>query len=253
MRRFLFWYLPVTVSLAAAAVFAFGFVSYLRGDTGEPVDVGAVRAMLPAATATTAAQQKTLTPIIVGDSLARGAGDQQGLGIAGRLDQELKRRGVKARRTYNLGVNGARTADLLRQLESANVKQMLGESNVIVISIGGNDLWGGADWRSAPPADPEKAMSDVVTRIEEVVKRVREANPNARIFFVGLYSPMGRVLAPYVARWNARMLEEFGGDPNFTLVHTADLFSHRDRLALDRFHPNGEGYGLIARRIADAL
>jgi len=248
MRRLLFWYLPVTAATLAAAVFAWGFVSYLRGDTGTRVDLAP-----PAAQTTTAAPATVIAPIIVGDSLARGAGDEQGLGIGGRLDQELKRRGVRSRRTYNIGVNGARTADLLRQLEAPNVKALLAESNVIVISIGGNDLWGGADWRSAPPADPEKTMADVIARIRSVVEKVRAANPKARIFFVGLYSPMGRVLAPYVARWNARMLEEFGGDADFTLVQTADLFSHRDRLSLDRFHPNGEGYGLIARRIADAL
>lgn len=249
MRRFLFWYLPVITALAAASVFAWGFVSYLRGDVGTPVEV-----MTPQAAATTAATPRAMVaPLILGDSLARGAGDEQGLGIAGRLDQELKRRGVQARRTYNLGVNGARTADLIRQLEAANVRELLRQSNVIVISIGGNDLWGGADWRTAPPPDPEKAMNDVLARIEQVVSRVREASPNARIFFVGLYSPMGKILSPYVSRWNARMLEKFGADGEFTLVQTADLFSHRDRLSLDRFHPNGEGYGLIARRIADAI
>lgn len=247
MRRFLFWYLPVITALVAASVFACGFVSYLRGDVGTPVEVMAPQ------TATTAAPRTLIAPLILGDSLARGAGDEQGLGIAGRLDQELKRRGVKARRTYNLGVNGARTADLIRQLDAANVQELLRQSNVIVISIGGNDLWGGADWRTAPPPDPEKAMSDVIARIEQVVSRVRDANPKARIFFVGLYSPMGKILSPYVSRWNARMLETFGADGEFTLVQTADLFSHRDRLSLDRFHPNGEGYGLIARRIADAI
>jgi lysophospholipase L1-like esterase len=247
VRRFVYWYLPLIVSLAATAVFAYGFVSFLRGDTGTPVDIA------PAPIATPAAAPATIAPLVLGDSLARGAGDETGLGISGRLDQELKRRGLKARRTYNLGVNGARTADLLRQIESANVQQLLREANVIVISIGGNDLWGGSDWRTAPPPDPEKAMRDVLDRIDTVVKRVRAANPKARIFFVGLYSPMGKVLAPYVARWNARMLERFGGDGDFTVVQTADLFMHRDRLALDRFHPNGEGYELITRRIADAL
>jgi lysophospholipase L1-like esterase len=247
MRRILFWYLPVITALAAATLFAYGFVSYLRGDVGTPVEIMAAPA------AATAAPRTLVAPLILGDSLARGAGDEQGLGIAGRLDQELKRRGVQARRTYNLGVNGARTADLLRQLDAANVQELLRQSNVIVISIGGNDLWGGADWRTAPPADPEKAMRDVIARIEQVVSGVRKANPNARIFFVGLYSPMGKMLSPYVSRWNARMLEKFGADGDFALVQTADLFSHRDRLSLDRFHPNGEGYGLIARRIAAAI
>lgn len=249
MRRFLFWYLPLFASLLATAVFAYGFVAYLRGDTGEPVEL-----MRPAAMAQAPpAPRALIAPIILGDSLARGAGDERGLGISGRLDQELKRRGVKARRTFNIGVNGARTADLLRQIDAANVQELLRQSNVIVISIGGNDLWGGADWRSAPPPDPEKAMNDVLDRIAAVVERVRGANPNARIFFVGLYSPMGKMLSPYVTQWNARMLQRFGSDAEFTLVQTADLFSHRDRLALDRFHPNGEGYELIARRIADAL
>ena len=249
MRRFLYWYLPLFASVTAASVFAYGFVAYLRGDRGAPVEI----APSAAVASTTQAPRSVVAPIIVGDSLARGAGDERGLGIGGRLDQELKRRGVNARRTYNLGVNGARTADLLRQLDAANVQELLRQSNVIVVSIGGNDLWGGQDWRSAPPPDPEKAMSDVLDRIGAVVERVRKANPQARIFFVGLYSPMGKALSPYVAQWNARMLERFGKDTDFTVVQTADLFSHRDRLALDRFHPNGEGYELIARRIADAI
>jgi lysophospholipase L1-like esterase len=248
-RRILYWYLPLFASLLATGVFAYGFASYLRGDTGAPVEIVQPAAATPAKTV----PQALIAPIIIGDSLARGTGDERGLGIGGRLDQELKRRGIRARRTFNIGINGARTADLLRQLEAANVQELLEQSNVIVISIGGNDLWGGQDWRSAPPPDPEKAMKDVLDRIGSVVERVRAANPNARIFFVGLYSPMGKVLSPYVTRWNARMLERFGGDAEFVLVQTADLFSHRDRLSLDRFHPSGEGYELIARRIADAL
>lgn len=246
-RGFLLWQLPLGAAVVAAAVFAYGFAAYLRGDTGTPVELA------PSPRAAEPAPREVVAAVVVGDSLARGAGDEAGYGIAGRLDQELKRRGIRARRTYNLGINGARTADLLRQLESANVRTMLGQSNVIVVSIGGNDLWGGSDWRSAPPADPEKAMREVIDRIEAVIKRIRAANPAARIFFVGLYSPMGRTLSPYVTRWNARLAERFGADAGFTLVQTADLFSHRDRLALDRFHPNGEGYSLIARRIADAL
>ena len=252
MRRVLLWHIPIAASLMAACVFAYGFVSYLRGDTGTPVD------FLPSASAPAAAPTVTIAPIILGDSLARGAGDQTGLGIAGRLDQELRRRNVKARRTYNVAVNGARTRDLLQVLERPNVQQLLRESNTIIVSIGGNDLWGGNDWRNAAPPDPDAAMDDVLTRIETAVEKIRAANPKARIFFVGLYNPfvstpMGKQLTPLVNRWNARLLEHFGNDPNFTLVATADLFSHHDRLALDRFHPSGEGYVLIARRIAESM
>jgi lysophospholipase L1-like esterase len=252
MRKFFYWQLPIAASLLAASVFAYGFVSYLRGDTGTPVDFLAPSATAPATPA------GALAPIILGDSLARGAGDATGLGIAGRLDGELRQRNLRARRTWNVGVNGARTRDLLALLERSNVQQLLRESNVIVVSIGGNDLWGGSDWRNAAPPDPDAVMSEVLGRIEAAVEKIRAVNPRARIFFVGLYNPFrgsenGAQLTAHVSRWNSRLLERFGSDANFTLVQTADLFSHRDRLALDRFHPNGEGYALIARRIAESL
>jgi lysophospholipase L1-like esterase len=254
MRRFLFWYLPVGISLIAASVFAYGFASYLRGNTGSPVDAAPLSASASAPAATT----DIIAPIILGDSLARGAGDEAGLGISGRLDDELRRRKIRARRTLNVGVNGARTPELLELLDRPNVRRLLAESNVIIVSIGGNDLWGGNDWRNAAPPDPDAVMDRVLERIENAIEKIRAANPNARIFFVGLYNPfvatpMGKQLSGLVNRWNARLLEHFGNDPDFTLVATADLFSHRDRLALDRFHPGGEGYGLIARRIADGI
>lgn len=251
MRRFLYWYLPLGVAVVAAVVFAYGLAVFLRGDIGTPVDVAPVRT-------TTAPPAAELVPMILGDSLARGTGDESGRGIAQRLDEELRGRRVRARRTLNIGINGARTADLLKQLETPNVRRLIGGANVIIVSIGGNDLWGGADWRTAAPPNPDAVMTDVVGRIEKVITTIRELNPKARIFFVGLYNPFaatpkGALMNAMVNRWNGRLLERFGGDPGFTLVQTADLFTHRDRLALDRFHPGGEAYGLIARRIADAL
>jgi lysophospholipase L1-like esterase len=252
MRRLLTWYLPLTTALLATAVFAYGFVGWLRGDTGTPVDFVA-----PAAQASEAPRDQ-IAPIILGDSLARGAGDAAGLGIAGRLDEELRTRKIRAQRTYNVAVNGARTADLLVVLDRPNVQRLLREANVIIVSIGGNDLWGGNDWRNAAPEDPEAVMSSVLGRVEESVTKIRKANPSARIFFIGLYNPFistpgGAMLTPQVNRWNARLVERFGSDPQFTVVQTSDLFSHRDRLSLDRFHPGAEGYALIARRIADSL
>ena len=253
MRRFFYWTLPLAASIVAIAMFGYGFVAYVRGDRGEPVDF-----LARPASAAPATPRNLVAPLILGDSLARGAGDERGLGISGRLDAELRRRNIPARRTTNLGVNGARTNELLRQLESRNVQELLREANVIIVSIGGNDLWGGTDWRNAPPENPDQVMSGVLDRIDAAIDIIRTANPRARIFFIGLYNPFvstpeGKLLTSLVNRWNGRLLERFGSDPNFTLVATADLFSHRDRLSVDRFHPGGEGYELIARRIAESV
>jgi lysophospholipase L1-like esterase len=255
MRKFLFWHLPLVTSLVAGILFVAGFYSFLRGDTGKPVDwMPGRRAAAPVAPPPRA----TIVPIIVGDSLARGAGDESGMGIAGRLDQELRQRKVKAQETTNIAINGARTNDLIQQLESRNVRTLLAQSNVIVVSIGGNDLWGGTDWRNAPPTDPDAVMDQVLERIDKIVKTIRAQNKTARIFVIGLYNPFisapyGRQITGLVNRWNGKLLERFGGDGNITVVATSDLFSHRDRLSIDRFHPSGEGYGLIARRIAESL
>lgn len=254
MRRVIYWYLPVVVALAAAVAFGAGFYSFLSGETGKPVD------FLPRANEVSLSRASSgpITAIVLGDSLGRGAGDPTGLGIGGRLDAELQRRNIAAKKTVNVAVNGARSGDVLRQLESANVRRLIGESNVVIVSIGGNDLWGGSDWRNAPPPDPEAVMGDVRDRVAEVIEKIRGANATARVFLIGLYNPFrdapfGGALMPLVSRWNAGLIERFSSDPNIVVIQTADLFSHRDRLALDRFHPSGEGYELIARRIADTL
>jgi len=252
MRRFVYWHLPLVFALVATALFASGFYAFVRGDTGEAVELP------PRSAAPAAAPTSIITPIILGDSLARGTGDRAGLGISGRLDQELKRRGIAAKRTVNIAVNGARTNDLLSELDLPNVQRLLSQSNVIIVSIGGNDLLGGTDWRNAPPADPNAITSRVLDHIVAVVKKIRAANAKGRIFIIGLYNPysnapQGRIVTLFVNRWNAQLIEHFSADPNVVIVQTSDIFANHNRLAVDNFHPGDEGYELIARRIADAM
>jgi lysophospholipase L1-like esterase len=252
MRRFLVWYLPLAAALAAAILFGAGFYSFLRGDTGTAVSV-AMGARVAAS-----APRLQVVPIILGDSLGRGTGDETGLGIGGRLVDELRRRKVNTKNIVNIAINGARTRDLIEQLGSRNVQTLLAQSNVIIVSIGGNDLWGDNNWRNAPPRNPEQVMAEVLDHLQQSVKIIRGANPTARIFVIGLYNPFvttpfGKMLTPFVNRWNSLLVQRFGSDPNVVIVQTSDIFAYRDRLSFDRFHPNDEGYSLIARRIADAI
>jgi lysophospholipase L1-like esterase len=250
MRRLLYWYVPLAAALIAGAIFALGFYSFARGDTGAAVNITTTPVAPPAPSG-------TVVPVILGDSLARGTGDETGLGIGGRLVDELRRRKIPTQNLINLAVNGARTRDVLQQIESRNVQVLLGQANVIIVSIGGNDLWGD-NFRSAPPREPETVINGVIDQITKIVAGIRAANPRARVFIVGLYNPFvtapfGRALTPLVTDWNARLSEKFAKDPNLVVVQTADLFTWRDRLSMDRFHPGGEGYALIARRIADTF
>ena len=150
MRRFLVWYLPITAALVAAIFFGAGFYSFLSGDTGTSVS------LTPGPRVTTSAPRKQIAPIILGDSLARGTGDETGLGIGGRFVDELKKRQIDTKNIVNIAVNGARTRDLEQQLTSHNVQTLLSQSNVVIVSIGGNDLWGDNNWRNAQPRDPAR-------------------------------------------------------------------------------------------------
>jgi lysophospholipase L1-like esterase len=252
MRRFLVWYLPITAALVAAIFFGAGFYSFLSGDTGTSV------AIQPGPRVMVSAPGKQIAPIILGDSLGRGTGDESGLGIGGRLVDELRRRHVDTKNIVNIAVNGARTRDLEQQLTSPNVQTLVAQSNVVIVSIGGNDLWGDANWRNAPPRDPERVMKEVLDRLQGSVRTIRGVNPSARIFVIGLYNPFittpfGKMLTPFVNNWNALLVERFAADPRIVIVQTSDIFAYRDRLSFDRFHPSDEGYSLIARRIADSI
>lgn len=252
MRRFLVWYLPLAAAIVAAIAFGAGFYSFLRGDIGTSVSIAS-----PSRVNASAPRQQ-ISAIILGDSLGRGTGDETGLGIGGRLVDELRKRNVPAKNIVNIAVNGARTIDLVEQLDSHNVQTLLAQSNVVIVSIGGNDLWADNNWRNAPPRDPEGVMKGVLDRVEKSVTIIRRANPTARIFVIGLYNPFittpfGKLLTPFVNRWNVLLVERFSNDPNIVIVQTSDIFAYRDRLSFDRFHPNDEGYSLIARRIADAI
>src|SRR5438874_7075171 len=141
MRRILLWYVPVSIALLAAAIFAAGFYSFVRGNIGE--------AVTPASSHINAETPRNeIVTLVIGDSLARGTGDQSGLGIGGRLVDELKKSRANVKPAVNIAVNGARTPDVAKLLDSRNVQTLIAQSNVIVVSIGGNDLWGSTDWRA---------------------------------------------------------------------------------------------------------
>lgn len=251
-RKLLFWYLPVAVALCAALVFGYGFHLLFRDDVGTTIAE-------PVSAAVSKAPVGTVRTVVLGDSVARGTGDETGEGIGGAIDKELQRRAVAHDKHVNLGVNGAKTADLLRQLDSPSVRRFVAEANVVVVSIGGNDLFGDVAGRGGErPPDPAAAMDRTEEQVANVIGKIRGINGKARIFYVGLYNPFvtskfGTYVNPAVAEWTVRLTRRFSKDDNVTIMQTYDIFSHRDRLSADRFHPGAEGYRMIGRRIGESI
>lgn len=246
MRRFLLWHLPLSLAMIASAIFAWGMYTALAGGAGSSLEAAPpVLEQKPAA-----AELKQI--LILGDSLARGAGDESGRGIGGNLEDLLGDVEV-----VNLGIDGSRTGALLETLERESIRKLAAQSGAIVISIGGNDLFRESrNGQMEQSSQPREVLEEVRARVRSIVGILREASPEARIYVIGLYDPFRepeQTTARAVALWNAGLTEEFADDPRVTVVQTSDLFVDRDRLSRDRFHPGERAYAIIARRIADSL
>jgi lysophospholipase L1-like esterase len=259
--RFWLWRLPAAVGVAATLLFAAGFVLALRGAVGRPLGAAPPEAR---AAALPPPHVKGRLLLVLGDSLARGTGDESGRGFAGDVLDALRKRGDVE--IANLGINGAESDEVRELSEKPNVRSLASSAAWILVSVGGNDLSHAvprADASSRAPSPLEnvaRARDAYADNLRAILAGLREASPNAPIRLLGLYDPFEQATAStrlgrsVILNWNAVAQETALSFPNVVVVPTFDLFEGReDRLAIDHFHPNRAGYGLIAARFLQVL
>jgi lysophospholipase L1-like esterase len=253
------WGFPGLVGAAAALLFAVGFCLALAGSLGEPLGEPAPAPAGPAAPVKTAGHRFLL---VLGDSLARGTGDETGSGFASDVLRALRKSGPVD--MANLAVNGAESRDVPPLLAGENVRRLASSADWILLSAGGNDLshavTGEGGEVSSPLAEISASRTRYAGHLREILSRLRQANPQAPIYVIGLYDPFGnegpqaRIGASVILSWNALVEETALSFPNVSVVPIFDLFYRRpDRLAADRFHPNSKGHQAIADRIVQLL
>ncbi|HTD52499.1 MAG TPA: GDSL-type esterase/lipase family protein [Thermoanaerobaculia bacterium] len=256
--RLWLWYVPALVGCSAAALFGVGFWLALRGTAGEPLG----SAPPPPAASRIAKPAGRRVLLVIGDSLARGTGDEQGRGFATDVSDLLSRRGPVD--LVNLGVNGAESADVRTSVESASFRAIAATADWILLSAGGNDLSHAVPAAASAPVEAVEQVGQARRRylanLRAILSAMREANSSAPICLVGLYNPFGedsstsKLSASVILSWNAAAQETALAFPGVSVVPTFDIFFRRpERLAGDRFHPNRKGYELIAQRIFQDL
>lgn len=208
-----------------------------------------------------------LNIVALGDSLSTGLGDPTGLGYVGRLRDKLAESAdVPVRLLNNLAVNGYRTDHLLEDLDKPSVTEAVGRADLIVFTIGGNDLFRyvreeidvlsgtltGEQLRAAIP-EPAEQLGQIMARLSAI-------QPEALVVYVGLYNPFAdlddtRQASAAIAEWNARASQHAYSHPNILFVPVADLFERNGQRLLysDHFHPNAEGHERMAERVFRAL
>lgn len=195
----------------------------------------------------------------IGDSLTTGFGAMPGNGfvpVYRRMAEVRLRRFVAYN---NLGVNGMTSSELLQRVQHNPVfRQNLQEADIVTVSIGGNDLIQAA--RHAGPGGQDnkalgKALQECKRNTGDLISAIyRLKSSGGRHWImrtVGLYNPYPNL--PEATEWVKafnRFCSQRGG-ANYAFADTYRLFAGNERelLSLDRLHPNGRGYRIIADQL----
>jgi lysophospholipase L1-like esterase len=180
--------------------------------------------------------------VVLGDSLAYGQGDEKDGGLAGRLH------------ATNLGKSGAQTTDVIRKLKMKTVRDSVQRADVIVLSIGANDLFRTAGARERAFHDPFALAGEILDRIAAIVASLREINNDARILLLGAYNPvpdhpLAALIDDLVRAWDQMLAARFARDDKIDIVMTSDVVIGANLSRYDRFHPGAPAYDALARRI----
>lgn len=182
--------------------------------------------------------------VTLGDSLAYGRGDEHREGIAARVKDALRLRGLAAAHTTNLGVNGAKTHELLPRLGQERVRKAVASAGAVVLSIGANDLRT-RSLQERAMEEPLAVAGEILDRVANIVAEIRSINPRVRILILGGYNPAPRHFAApliehYVGVWDAALAERFADDERIDIVAMHDV-TRRPPQSLRRLPPRRGG------------
>ena len=186
--------------------------------------------------AATQGEERQGTILILGDSIAAGYGVSPGEDFPALLQKKITASGLRYK-IVNAGVSGDTSAGGLRRIDWLLRRPV----DVLVLELGGNDGLRG--------------MAPAVTRsnLQQIVDRVGEKFPAARILIAGMKMPenMGRDFArefeelfPALAKKNGLalipfLLEGIAADRRFNQP--------------DLIHPNASGHAVVASNVWKAL
>ncbi|WP_259455781.1 SGNH/GDSL hydrolase family protein [Bacillus sp. PK3_68] len=214
---------------------------------------------------TTEVIPKNLDVVSIGDSLTEGVGDStESGGYIPYLQRQLEQLAeVKKARFVNYGVKGNRTDQLLKRLNQQEVRQSLKKADLVIITIGGNDIMkvfkDNLTQLSVKAFDKQRGSYE--ERLDKVIQTVRKENRDAGIVLVGLYNPFMKVLSDVkevsaiIDDWNEASKHVVEQYDQTCFVTVEDLFENTEENLLynDQFHPNDKGYEQIANRIFETI
>lgn len=203
--------------------------------------------------------------VAAGDSLTQGVGDSTNSGgYVPYLDEQLEKEPSIGKAYFeNFGVRGNKTDQLLSRLKHDDVKASVEQADMIILTIGGNDLMKVVkeNFSGLKHSQFQSEQIGFKMRMQTIFSTIRSHNPEAPIVLIGLYNPFFqwftdvKEMNQIVDEWNndSKVLVEKDKNAYFVDIHDIFLYNEEDLLYSDYFHPNNRGYQLIAERVFKVL
>lgn len=227
--------------------------------------------------------------VALGDSLTEGVGDSTHRGGYVPLIAETLRSDENVRRvsTRNHGVSGDTTDDLLQLIEeNEEVRSSIEQATIIPITIGGNDVT--QTFRqvglNATMEDFEDTLEHYEENLHQIFSTIQSLNEETDIYIFGIYNPYHYYFSEFEELqevfnlWNHTTVEVAEEYEGIEFVEIDSLFNPLDidvasseELELlesvedveddahpylyeeDMFHPNDEGYQMMATALYEAI
>ncbi|KAB7673026.1 SGNH/GDSL hydrolase family protein [Bacillus sp. B1-b2] len=203
--------------------------------------------------------------VSVGDSLTQGVGDSTGRGGYVPYLKDLLENTSEISNAvfYNYGVRGNRSDQLLKKIKTEEVLNSFTTANSIIITIGGNDIMKVVrnNISNLQMDSFNKQLEEYKANLMEVLQIIREKNAEASIILVGVYNPFLKVFSDIremneiVDNWNQTSKDVLSQYQNTYFVSISDIFENptQELLYTDYFHPNDQGYELIANELFETM
>ncbi len=209
-----------------------------------------------------ASAEEPLNYVVLGDSIARGAG-------VWNADEASFGRIIADTNGYNYvnyGIDGFRTIDLIDLLDREDVSASVAAADIISLSIGGNDYL----QQNLPKIFAQvtvgnyKIVNDIEKDFNEnfavIIGKIKALNPGATLIVQTLYNPRFDLLRGFydeaVVRINRGVnayLEANPGAYEILDVHAEFTPDHFEYISADTIHPSAIGNIRIAEMLLQKL
>lgn len=202
----------------------------------------------------------TINVSVIGDSLAKGTGDENGDGISTYLSDYFNSKATKKTSIYNAGVDGLKSAELVEELKDKKISSQIADSDLIIISIGGNDI---LSLEYVQDTGRYQAFIQTLDKyqdnLREALRIIRNDNPDTYILLIGLYNPrddgFSSLNSLILNTWNSSIQKLTKEDSRAIFVPTNDIFKSnlKSYISSDSLHPNSSGYKSITEKIVNLI